>query len=241
MSDENMTNGNEPEVTQTDTPTNEPAQEPVSQNSGCHCGDKSEEKHACPYCYIPGVQGNIRWDTAVEVITNGGITDDERRKLAGIEEGANKTVPGAGLAFSEEDGSLMIDEEVMDTLNSKADNVVFDENSRMLQLTSNDEPIGDAVHISAGETISGAYINASGELVIVYMDGHEENVGHVVGKDGENGKVYIPHVDEHNVLTWTLEEEVPPDSPSVDLKPEDDWSDIDEPKPASTDFVWSSL
>ena len=43
---------------------------------------------------------------------------------------------------------------------------------------------------TVGETvgISGAVINENGELVITYTDGTSENLGTVVGKDGENGK-----------------------------------------------------
>ena len=40
----------------------------------------------------------------------------------------------------------------------------------------------DAVGIVSAE------INENGELVLVYSDGNEQNLGVVVGKDGENGK-----------------------------------------------------
>ena len=40
----------------------------------------------------------------------------------------------------------------------------------------------DAVGIISAE------INEDGELVLVYSDGNEQNLGVVVGKDGENGK-----------------------------------------------------
>lgn len=43
---------------------------------------------------------------------------------------------------------------------------------------SSDDPVG----------IVSAYINEDGELVLVYSDGNEQNLGIVVGKDGENGK-----------------------------------------------------
>ncbi len=36
--------------------------------------------------------------------------------------------------------------------------------------------------------VSGAFINKSGELVLAYSDGSCENIGPVVGKDGEDGK-----------------------------------------------------
>ena len=40
---------------------------------------------------------------------------------------------------------------------------------------------------SSAVGVIGAQINESGELVLVYSDGSEQNLGIVVGKDGENG------------------------------------------------------
>ncbi len=55
-----------------------------------------------------------------------------------------------------------------------------------------------------------------------------------------SGKTYVPHIDEHNVLTFTLEDN-PTDIPDpVDLNPFDEWSEIDESEAAS-DYVWESM
>lgn len=60
------------------------------------------------------------------------------------------------------------------------------------------------------------------------------------GKDGKNGAVYVPHIDEHNVLSFTLEE-TPSKAPDpVDLNPNDEWGAIDGSEVA-TDYVWESM
>lgn len=81
-------------------------------------------------------------------------------------------------------------------------------------------------------------INDAGELIATFTDGTTKNLGKVVGEDGG---VYVPHIDEHNVLTFTLEES-PTDAPDpVDLNPNDEWSGIDDGSSVKTDYVWESI
>ena len=70
---------------------------------------------------------------------------------------------------------------------------------------NSDDPVG----------IVSANINEDGELVLVYSDGNEQNLGIVVGKDGENGKdgkdgkdgadgaTFIPSINANGDVSWT--------------------------------------
>jgi len=140
----------------------------------------------------------------------------------------------------------------------KADNIVFDEANSTIQLVSTivlrDEdgnetgreqiPIGDPILVrsDAARGIINMEINELGELVVMFDDETTQNLGTVVGRDGS---VYVPHVDEHKVLTFTIEGE-PSDPPEpVDLNPNDDWSDIDdggmEGSGTKTSYVWEDM
>lgn len=60
------------------------------------------------------------------------------------------------------------------------------------------------------------------------------------GVDGKNGAVYVPHIDEQNVLTFTIEDEPVSVPEPVDLNPHGEWSNIDESGNA-TEYIWKSL
>lgn len=128
------------------------------------------------------------------------------------------------------------------TLEGKADGLTYDLNTGVLQLTSDGNPIGNGVVIqTSGKLISSTAINDDGELVVSYTDGTSETLGKVVG---ENGKTYVPHIDEHNVISWTIEDEPPGegDEPDpVDLNPDDEWSDIGDETAGKSDYTWDSI
>ena len=55
-----------------------------------------------------------------------------------------------------------------------------------------------------------------------------------------NGAVYVPHISEQKILSFTIEDE-PGDVPDpVDLNPHDEWSDIDDSEIVS-DYVWEKM
>lgn len=125
-------------------------------------------------------------------------------------------------------------------LAKKADNVVFDGESGTLQLMSGDEPIGNAILIQFKDEavgITDAVINDDGELVLTLSDGTVQNLGNVVGT---NGSVYVPHIDAHKVLTFTIDTEPSEPPAPIDLAPADDWSSIDGSE-VKTDYVWESI
>lgn len=88
-----------------------------------------------------------------------------------------------------------------------------------------------------GKAVKSMSINDSGELVVCYNDGTSETLGKVVGADG---KVYVPHIDDHKVLSWTIEDAAGEVPDPVDLNPYDEWGNIDESGTVS-DYVWESI
>lgn len=140
-----------------------------------------------------------------------------------------------------------------ETLATKADNLVFDKESSTIQLVSTivaknetgsveiqQIPLGSPIFVrtDSATSIANMAINEDGDLIATLDDETTQNLGRVVGKDGS---VYVPHVDAHKVLTFTLEPEPggPPDP--VDLNPNDDWGDIDDENTIHTSYVWEDM
>lgn len=145
---------------------------------------------------------------------------------------------------------------------AKADNIVFNEEDSTIQLVSTvaieDEegsptgkfeqiPLGDPIFVRADTSkgILDMAINELGELVVTFDDETTQNLGEVVGKDGA---VYVPHVDEHKVLTFTIETEPGGElPPPIDMNPNDEWSDIEDgngnmDSPGiETGYVWEDI
>lgn len=125
------------------------------------------------------------------------------------------------------------------SLAAKADNIVFDPETSTIQLTANGEPIGDPIVIAVmGDvTVKDMGISDTGELIAIMTDGSIKNLGKVIGGDGA---VYVPHLDERKVLTWTIETE-PSDIPDpVDLNPHDEWSSVDG-STVETQYIWERM
>lgn len=144
-------------------------------------------------------------------------------------------------------------------VDAKADNIVFDEENSTIQLVSTvktvDEEtgeeetstilLGDPIFVRADTArgIINMEINADGDLIVTFDDETTQNLGHVIGRDGV---VYVPHIDEHKVLTFTIEtepgEELPP---PVDMNPNDEWSDMGDEGMESpgrkTTYVWEDM
>lgn len=142
---------------------------------------------------------------------------------------------------------------------AKADNIKFNVEDSTIQLVSTIEvkdeegnptgefeqmPLGDPIFVRADTSrgIADMYINESGELVVTFEDDTTQNLGVVVGRDGS---VYVPHVDEHKILTFTIENEALEVPDPVDLNPSDEWSNIgdtgiDYPG-GKTEYVWENI
>lgn len=134
--------------------------------------------------------------------------------------------------------NAMVDE-VNTELEKKADNIMFHAEDNTIQLSANGEPIGDRITIqtSTGAVVVDAGVSSDNELILVFSDGSTKNLGNIIGKDGA---VYVPHISERKILTFTIDEE-PTDVPDpVDLNPNDEWSGIDGGE-VVTDYTWENL
>lgn len=145
-----------------------------------------------------------------------------------------------------------------ETVAAKADNIVFNEKDSTIQLVSTvpilDEDgnivgfqqilLGDPIFVCANTVrgIANMEINADGCLIATFDDGEIKNLGNVVGKDGV---VYVPHIDEHNVLTFTIETDPGKIPGPIDLNPNDEWADMGDDDVESagnrTDYIWEKM
>lgn len=142
---------------------------------------------------------------------------------------------------------------------AKADNIIFDEEASTIQLVSTVEtldeegvptgefekvPLGDPIFVRAdtAKNITDMSINEQGELIVTYDDETTQNLGNVVGKDGA---VYVPHVDEKKILSFTIETSpaAPPDP--TDLNPVDEWGGItggtSSVKDGKSSYTWDKI
>lgn len=122
---------------------------------------------------------------------------------------------------------------------TKADNIIFDDVNSTIQLTANGKPIGDKIVISAetGVCVVDVTLNDDSELLIHFRDGSVKNLGKVTS---DGGVVYVPHVDEHKILTFTIEDMAGEIPDPVDLNPHDEWSDVDDTTVVS-DYIWEDM
>ena len=83
--------------------------------------------------------------------------------------------------------------------------------------------------------IDNVYIK-DGQLHIVFSDGLDSDVGEVVG---QNRKIYVPKIDDHKILSWSVEDIEGAIPDPVDLNPFDEWSPIG-PEEGSA-YVWEPM
>lgn len=122
---------------------------------------------------------------------------------------------------------------------TKADNIIFNEDDNTIQLSAAGVPIGDriVVNTNTGAVVTGAYISEENELILTLSDGTTKNLGGVIGKDGA---VYVPHISEKKILSFTIEDEPGEVPEPVDLNPSDEWSGIDG-SGIETDYIWETM
>ena len=130
-------------------------------------------------------------------------------------------------------------EQVATALESKADNIVFHSEDNTIQLTAAGEPVGDRVKISTidGAVINNAGITVDGELIVSFTDGTMKNLGKVVD---DGGYVYVPHISDRKILSFTVEKTAGEVPNPVDLNPFDEWRPIDNTTVVS-DYTWEQM
>lgn len=120
---------------------------------------------------------------------------------------------------------------------TKADNIVFDESGKYIQLTSCGRPIGDKIKVDVEASgISALSIDADGQLVVVYSDGSREVIGRV---GGNCAGIYIPSMQE-DVLTFTLSDTTTDKVLSFDVDKSNNWSEI-EGVETTSNYIWREL
>lgn len=88
-----------------------------------------------------------------------------------------------------------------------------------------------------GAVVTDVEISPDKELIIKFSDGSTKNLGHVVDS---SGAVYVPHISDRKILTFTIEKS-PQEVPGpVDLNPFDEWVGI-EGSDLASDYTWESL
>jgi hypothetical protein len=123
----------------------------------------------------------------------------------------------------------------IDELNeTKADNLVYNEDSNTIQLSANGQPIGDTVQAALCSCgIKSFDVDENDNITITLFDGRIINLGHI---EGASGVTFIPHVDEKGMLTWTNNGGLE-NPPAFDLNCRDEWhEDMDDV--TSDDYTW---
>lgn len=106
-----------------------------------------------------------------------------------------------------------------------------DDVARMLAMVALDAAQGGG----GRRGIDNVYIK-DGHLHIVFSDGLDSDVGEVVG---QNRKIYVPKIDDHKILSWSVEDIEGTIPDPVDLNPFDEWSPIG-PEEGSA-YVWEPM
>lgn len=129
---------------------------------------------------------------------------------------------------------------------TKADNIIMNEEEGYVQLTANGNPIGNKIGWvnSNGDGVSSFVIDENGDLIATLTSGKIINAGHVVGKDGVDGKdgvngvTFVPHVSDDYILSWTNDGGLENPAP-VDIFPANNWQNLDEENESF--YIWEQL
>lgn len=135
-----------------------------------------------------------------------------------------------------------LEAQVEELMKQKADNIVFHEDDNTIQLTANGVEIGDRIAVAIDTEdeavcVKNVSINEEGELIVEFSDGSTQNLGKAVS---DEGVVYVPHVDERKILTFTIEKAAGEIPDPVDLNPHDEWGSVDDNEIVS-EYIWEDL
>ena len=75
---------------------------------------------------------------------------------------------------------------------------------------------------------------------IQLLSNHSEIGDRVEIPGGGDNAVYVPSIDEHKVLSWSIQEQAGEIPDPVDLNPNDEWNAVDDTA-LSSDYVWEDM
>lgn len=120
---------------------------------------------------------------------------------------------------------------------TKADNMIYDNETNTLQLTADGKPIGNKVMLSSGcDGIIAINIDADGNLIAIYADGEQEVVGNV---SGDCAGIYVPSM-EGDMMTFTLSDHVTENVMTFDVEHSNNWNEISSPE-ESSNYIWREI
>jgi hypothetical protein len=120
----------------------------------------------------------------------------------------------------------------IDELNeTKADNIIYDEEDNTIQLSANGTPIGDKV-VSGSCGIKDFEVTDDDKILVTLHDGRVIDLGAI---EGASGVTFIPHISDDYILSWTNNGGLPNPDP-VDLNHFDEW--VDDDGQLESDYIW---
>jgi len=127
----------------------------------------------------------------------------------------------------------------IDDLNeTKADNIIYDEENGTIQLSANDQPIGDQVQLAMCDCgIKSFDVDENDNITITLDDGRVIDLGNI---PGASSAVFVPHIDEKKILTWTNDGGLENPAP-VDLNPFDEWVNVEDGGETPSQYVWEFM
>lgn len=166
-------------------------------------------------------------------VWGGGITTNTVK----IEVEDSGIVPYEDSAISDKYYNAIINKltATIDELNeTKADNIVYDEENNIIQLSANGQLIGDQIQATLNSCgIKDFEVDDNDNITITLIDGRVINLGTI---EGASGVTFIPHIDEKGILTWTNNGGLD-NPPAFDLNCRDEWSEEGDDI-TSDDYVW---
>lgn len=122
---------------------------------------------------------------------------------------------------------------------TKADNIIRNEEDNTIQLTANGKPIGNKIECSnsSGYGVVNVVIDENNNLIVTFTDGQVINAGRVSNSDGVT---FTPHVSDDYILSWTNDGGLQNPEP-VDLYPHDEWIELNEGPETPTEYTWEFI
>lgn len=122
---------------------------------------------------------------------------------------------------------------------TKADNIMRNEEENYVQLTANGEPIGDRITLvnNGGCSVVDVKIDENNNLIVTLSDGRIIDAGHI---DGGDGVTFIPHISDDYILSWTNDGGLKNPDP-VDLNPHDEWIELNQGPETPTEYMWEFI